>query len=187
MAALVAPHGGTLVDRVADEARKREWDREEGKTVLLDRWALSDLELIAVGAYSPLTGFMNRRDYERVVAEMRLANGLVWSLPITLPVDEEMAKGLRAGERIKLVGEDGTVYGWLEVDDVYPVDPRAEAEAVYGTADEAHPGVQKLLARPTWRVGGPVWLRKESERGIFARYWLRPRESRAAFEQRGWR
>ncbi|MDI3328193.1 MAG: sulfate adenylyltransferase [Alicyclobacillaceae bacterium] len=185
---MTAPHGGVLVDRRVDGAKCQEWEFEESPEIALDRWALSDLEMIGVGAYSPLTGFMNRRDYERVVGEMRLADGVVWSLPVTLPVDQDTARALRPGRRARLVGaEDGVLYGWIEVEDVYAVDPKNEAEEVYRTADEAHPGVRKLFSRPRWRVGGPVWLLRESDRGIFQKYWLRPREAREVFRRLGWR
>ncbi|MBE3552731.1 MAG: sulfate adenylyltransferase [Kyrpidia tusciae] len=184
---LVAPHGGHLVDRTADSSP--EWEREllAAKTVTLSEESLADLELIAVGAYSPLTGFMVRADYERVVAEMRLADGTVWSLPVTLAVDEDFARRIHVGERVALTGRDGLLYGWMVIQDLYPVDSRVEAEHVYGTSEAAHPGVARLYQRPGWRIGGPVWMCRQRDRGVFSRYWLRPRESRETFHRRGWR
>ncbi|MDI3257756.1 MAG: sulfate adenylyltransferase [Kyrpidia sp.] len=187
MTDVVKPHGGVLVDRVVDEARRKEWETARVREVVLDEGTLADLEMIAVGAYSPLTGFMVRDDYVRVVGEMRLADGTVWSLPVTLAVDEETARDVNIGERVALKGEDGVVYGWMVAEDVYSVDVRVEAVNVYGTEDTAHPGVSKLFRRPKWRVGGPVWLRRERDRGPFSRYWLRPGEAREAFARRGWK
>ncbi len=179
---LSQPHGGELINRFDPELDVSEIDNE----VHIDAIALSDLELIATGAYSPLQGFMGREDYERVLEEMRLANGLVWSLPITLPVAEEEASSLKEGERVKLIYA-GEVYGVLEVQEKFRPDKKREAELVYRTAEEAHPGVKKLYERPALYLAGPVTMIQRSPKGKFASYYFDPAETRAQFEALGWK
>lgn len=186
----VLPHGGHLVHRVlTGEARREALLRSRFlPRLLLSPRALSDLELIGVGAYSPLVGFLGREDYESVLTSMRLRDGTVWPIPITLPVDEDLARRLRAGQEAALVGEeDGVVYGVIEITEVYPYDPRREAEAVYRTTEDAHPGVRKLYAQPGRYVAGPVWLLDRPKREGFQKYCLDPAEAREAFRRRGWR
>ena len=179
---LSQPHGGELINRFDPELDVSEIDNE----VHIDAIALSDLELIATGAYSPLQGFMGQEDYERVLEEMRLANGLVWSLPITLPVAEEEASSLKEGERVKLIYA-GEVYGVLEVQEKFRPDKKREAELVYRTAEEAHPGVKKLYERPALYLAGPVTMIQRSPKGKFASYYFDPAETRAQFEALGWK
>lgn len=176
------PHGGSLVQRIdlhADPSSLR-------KEIELDLIAISDLELIANGAYSPLTGFLNEQDYLSVVHHMRLANGAVWTIPITLPVPEELASQLSKGEQVKLVRE-GVIYGILEVKEAYRPDKLAEAKHVYGTTDREHPGVRRLLERHDVYVGGAITLIKRPEKKRFADYYLDPIQTRAAFAERGWK
>jgi sulfate adenylyltransferase len=179
---LSTPHGGQLINRFDPELDLSEVNR----SIHMDSIALSDLELIANGAYSPLDGFMGQDDYERVVEEMRLANGLVWSLPITLSVSEEEARSVKEGERVKLVyGQE--VYGVLEVQEKYRPDKKREAALVYRTTEEAHPGVKKLYERPPVYLAGPVQVVKRPPKVRFAQFYLDPSETRARFEERGWK
>jgi len=185
---LIAPHGGTLVDRVLT-GEKREQQAAlaaNAKRVVLDAWALSDLELIAIGGFSPLTGFLGKADYERVVEEMRLSDGSVWSLPITLPVTHELAEEISVGETVALVGEDGILYGTLDVTEKYVVNKEREAKLVYKTADLEHPGVAKLFARPDVYLAGPVWLLERKPEAPFPDYTFDPKDTRRLFEERGW-
>src|SRR3972149_7001582 len=149
------PHGGTLVNRVLrGELRAAMQERAKSlRTVQLSPMAASDLELIAVGAFSPLTGFMGRADYERVVHEMRLASGLVWSVPVTLPVDADAAKALIEGTEIALC-EGERIVGVMEVTEIYPYDEGVEAELVYRTREVAHPGVARLYRQGDYLLGG---------------------------------
>jgi sulfate adenylyltransferase len=155
------------------------------KEIQIDNFSLSDLELIAIGAFSPLEGFMGQKDYERVVAEMRLVNGHPWSIPITLPVTEDKAAELQVGDQAKLVHK-GTVYGWIDIQDIYKPNKQKEAEEVYRTADLAHPGVKKMLDRPDIYVGGPITLIQRPVQGQFGAFYLDPLETRAAFAELGW-
>ncbi|MCE7791144.1 sulfate adenylyltransferase [Salipaludibacillus sp. CUR1] len=175
------PHGGSLVNRVnekADYASIRE-------AVALDKTGLSDLELISNGAYSPLTGFMGEKDYNEVVHHMRLADGHVWSLPITLPVRAEEAAVLKPGQAIRLT-YNGTTYGVMELHEIYSPDQETEAVNVYKTKDQAHPGVKKLYDRGGVYLGGPVTLVRIPLKDQFSTFYLPPAETRKTFEKKGW-
>lgn len=154
--------------------------------ITLDAIAFSDLELLGNGAYAPLNGFMGREDYDAVVAHMRLADGTVWSIPITLPVSEEAAATLTIGQPAKLV-YDHVVYGVISVSDVYCPDKQCEAQCVYRTDDLAHPGVEKLFSRPAMYVGGEVHVIRTPTQRPFAAYYFDPAQTKAHFQARGWK
>src|SRR5256714_10067502 len=143
----IAPHGGALVQRVLEEGQRRAALSQASRlpSVTLDARGVADLGLLATGAYSPLTGFLSRDDYLRVLHEMRLASGLPWSLPITLRLAD--AAGLR--ETVALKGPAGGIAGLLEVQDVVPHSKEEEAQLDYGTTYAHHPGVGQL-----YRQGG---------------------------------
>jgi sulfate adenylyltransferase len=176
------PYGGVLIHRVDPEADLSAVEKQ----VELDGIALADLELIAIGAYSPISGFLGKEDYTSVVQQMRLASGHVWSIPITLPVTEAEASRLSVGERVRLV-HNGTVYGFIELTDMYRPDKQAEALHVYGTTDTNHPGVKKLFERPDVYLGGRITLVKRPKKERFAEYYLDPAETRGIFAERGWK
>lgn len=185
----ILPHGGKLVNRIA-EGTERDRLLEEArrlKTLAINAWTISDLDLIGVGAFSPLTGFLNEADYRSVLERMRLADGTVWSIPVTLAIEEETASGLALGERVALAGEDGVVYGLLEVQSLYKADQQEEALKVFKTADPAHPGVAKLLDRPDTYVGGPVTVLNRPVPEKFGEFYYDPAETRRIFSEKGWR
>jgi sulfate adenylyltransferase len=180
----IAPHGGTLVDRFDDSL-------DEGGArprVTLSARQQADLDLIAVGALSPLDGFMGREAYEAVVSDMRLPSGLAWSVPVTLAVSPEALAHVGSSDEVELVDETGRFLGVLEVTDRYEVDPVREARLVYGTEEAAHPGVASLYAHGTTCLAGPVRVgaRLPLDPGA-APFLLDPRRSREEFDARGWR
>jgi sulfate adenylyltransferase len=185
----IAPHGGTLVDRFVPEGRRAEVAAQAAQlpSIPLDARQISDLELIATGAASPLTGFMAQDDYESVVHKMHLANGLPWSIPITLAVTAEQAATLKPGAQAALTDGSGAVLAVLTVKDLYSYDKKVEAELVYRTTDEAHPGVAAVYAQPDTLVGGDVDVLTLPAHEDFPEYYLTPAQTRAYFAQKGWR
>jgi sulfate adenylyltransferase len=185
---LIAPHGGRLVDRQL-RGREREQALERAERlpkVKLGARELSDLELIGTGVLSPLTGFMHERDYRLVVREMRLENGLVWALPVTLSVTPELAAQAGVKGEVALTDGAGRIVGLMAVTDRYGYDKGLEAEQCFGTVELAHPGVARLMNQEEVCLGGEVWLtgRPAPE---FATYHLDPVDTRRAFAERGWR
>ncbi|NRD76710.1 sulfate adenylyltransferase [Bacillus sp. BRMEA1] len=179
---LSIPHGGQLVNQMDFHFEVSSIPH----AIEMDRMALSDLELIANGAYSPLTGFLSKEDYESVVSSMRLKNGIVWSIPITLPVTEKMADSLTLGEKVKLTYEN-MVYGVLELTEKYVPDKILEAEKVFRTTDLQHPGVKKLFSRPNVYLAGPVHLIKMPPKNEnFHAFYKTPSETRGEFASRNW-
>ena len=186
----IAPHGGRLVNRLLvgqdrEEALARSRDL---KRIALNARTLSDLELLAVGALSPLEGFMGRKDYEGVINEMRLSSGLIWTLPLTLAVSADEAKELREGEEIALLDSSGEVVALFSLDEKFGYDKKEEAWKVYRTDEDQHPGVWYLYQRGEVLLGGKVSLvHRPSLLPDFEAYKLDPAETRAIFKQRGWR
>ena len=189
MPTLVPPHGGALVDRIVDGPQAEALRARAASLPRLDLDAreLADLELVATGAASPLTGFLGRADYLSVLERLRLADGTVWPLPFTLAVDPaRFDELLRAGAAALHDGR-GRLWGVVEVAELYRRDLAAEARQVYGTDDRAHPGVAYTLSRPEGAVGGPVRALPLPEDLPFADRRLTPRQLRALIAQRGWR
>lgn len=177
------PHGGILINRQSFGQTAAGY----AQIIPIDRVALSDLELIANGTYSPLTGFLDQENYESVVEEMRLKRGLAWTIPVTLPVSEEAAAQVSAGDRARLVYQ-GVVYGTLAVTGKFRPDKENEARKVYGTTDREHPGVKRLFDRGAVYLSGPVRLLRRSPRPqAFAADFLDPVETRRLFDQKGWK
>jgi sulfate adenylyltransferase len=173
---LIAPHGGELVDRTV-EAYPDGWEALEH--LELTSREVSDLDMLASGALSPLTGFMGREDYESVLDNMRLANGLPWALPVCLAVDEAPK-----GDRVALTG--GGIHGVIDIEDVYEYDKEREAQQAFGTTDDAHPGVARLYAQKPLYAAGQVTVFQRADKP-FPGLAKDPAETRAEFAQRGWR
>ncbi|MED4406952.1 sulfate adenylyltransferase [Heyndrickxia coagulans] len=180
------PHGGILVNRENHSAEALK-QAEQLPALTVSDWSISDLELIGIGGFSPLTGFMGKQDYETVVENMRLSNGLIWSIPITLPVTEEEAERFDTGETLALKGVDGVIYGTLTLEEKYTVDKEREARLVYGTTDPAHPGVKRLYENGDVYLAGPVTLLNRPNHDEFAAYYKDPKETRALFASLGWK
>ena len=190
---VVRPHGGVLVDRVLrGEVRNAVRERAEQMVrVPLGQMGLSDLELLAAGAFSPLTGFMRQADYERCVGEMRLTNGLIWSIPVTLAVDKELSDRIQEGQEVALC-EGDRVLAVMEVAQKYPYGrsvKEREAREVYQTTDEAHPGVARVYRRGEVLLGGDIWLVDwpAATQTEFPELRHAPAETRRMFARRGWR
>ncbi|WP_371068633.1 sulfate adenylyltransferase [Sediminibacillus sp. JSM 1682029] len=180
---MIKPHGDKLIDRVDTSYHPDENDER----IQLDDMALSDLELIATGAYSPLTGFLKEPDYQAVVDGMRLDSGLPWSIPITLPVEAEVASRLRIHDTVNLV-YDETIYGVMSIEDIFTPDKDVEAAKVFQTTDQGHPGVKKLYERPNVYLGGPVTLVKFPPKAAFSDgYHLEPIQTREKITEFGWK
>ncbi|GKU76675.1 sulfate adenylyltransferase [Paenibacillus sp. L3-i20] len=185
----ISPHGGVLVNQIAEGAeRKSLLNEAKGlSSITINTWTISDLDLIGVGAFSPLTGFLNEEDYKSVIEKTRLANGLVWSIPITLAVSEEKAAQLQVGERAAIVGEDGITYGIIAIESIYNVDQKIEAINVFKTDDPEHPGVQKLLERSSIYVGGTIIVLNRPQPEKFQEFYFDPTETRRLFAEKGWK
>ncbi len=184
----IPPHGGVLINRLAGGAQADELRSlaDAAPVVMLSEVSLSDLELIATGVFSPLTGFMTRADYQSVVSTMHLTNGLPWSLPITLPVTSGDADRLTVGQWVALANGAGERVGLLHLTEKFGYDKTAEAQQVYRTTDGAHPGVARLMAQGDIYLAGDVWLLTEPQPG-FADIYRTPQQTRALFAERGWR
>jgi len=187
---LVAPHGGKLTPVLVPEEQRPEY-LAKAKTLPVIRMTsreTSDLLMIGMGAFSPLTGFMNKEDYESVVNTKHLANGLAWPIPITLSVTKEQAAELKEGMEVALVDDETDTYvGILTVGDKYDYDKTKECKEVFFTDDMEHPGVQKVMAQGEVNVGGSVvtfsqlgYARK------YGAYYATPAQTRAIFEEKGW-
>jgi sulfate adenylyltransferase len=185
----IAPHGGQLINRITTLEQRQEFlDKADYlPTVQLDERSLSDLEMIAIGALSPLNGFMGLADYERVVSEMHLANGLPWSIPITLSVTEEEADSLKEGDWVRLNDPQGHFVGVLEMIQKYRHNKSIEASKVYLTEDVKHPGVQVVYNQGPINLAGPVWLLQRDRHPLFPKYQIDPAQSRQLFQEKGWK
>lgn len=192
MSKLVPPHGGgslkpllVPMDQRA-EARRR---AERLKRIPITSREVSDLFMLGMGAYTPLDGYMSRDDWRGSVIEMRLSNGMFWPIPITLSLAKDVADSVGVGEEVALVdAENGELLGLLMVREKYVIDRELECKHVFRTTDPKHPGVEKVMRQGEVNIGGPIIALSEGEypakyKGLY----LRPEESRAEFERRGWR
>ena len=185
----VAPHGGHLINRIASPTQRQEFLDQADilPRVQLDERSLSDLELIAIGGFSPLNGFMAQDDYESVVTDMHLKSGLAWSVPITLSVSEEVAASLKEGNWVRLDAPNGQFVGVLELTQKFRYNKALEASNVYRTEDHKHPGVAVLYDSSPINLAGPVWLLERQPHPLFPAYQIDPVDSRKVFADRGWK
>jgi sulfate adenylyltransferase len=185
----IAPHGMQLINRIATPEQRQEFIEKADflPRVQLDERAVSDLEMIAIGGFSPLPGFMEQADYDRVVTEMRLASGLPWSIPITLSVEEAIADSLKEGSLIRLDDPTGQFIGVLQLTQKYHYDKTREAINVYRTDEAKHPGVQVVYNQGAVNLAGPVWLLQRDPHPQFPVYQIDPAQSRQMFKEKGWK
>lgn len=186
----IKPHGGELINRLVPAEQREELLEHAAslKQIRVNSWTISDLDLIAVGAFSPLIGFLDEANYNTVVETMRLADGTVWSIPITLSIPPEVAASIAVGEQVVLVGEeDGVPYAILETTSVYNVDHANEAVKVFKTNDMAHPGVDKLFSRSSTNIGGSIQMLSRPKPKKFKEFYFDPSETRRIFAEKGWK
>ncbi len=186
--ALVAPHGGKLVNRIlegnAAEAVKKE--AAALTSVTLSAREAGDLEMIAIGAFSPLSGFMGQADFTRVCKEMRLADGTVWPIPVILSPSDEVTAKINVGQKIALNDDKGRLLGVMTVTEKYPHDKALEIPNVYKTEEDAHPGVAIVKAQGNHCLAGDIDVVTPNHEPEFPEYRLPPAKTREAFEKKGW-
>ncbi len=191
MPELVPPHGSEKVMPllVAEDQRADELVRAQSmKQVPLTSREVSDLFMFAMGAYTPLDGFMGEAAWRGVCVDMKLPDGVFWPIPITLSATQDLADTLQIGETVALCdGESGDILATMEIGDKYAIDKSLECKQVYKTTDEAHPGVQKVMGQGDVNLGGRVTVLSEGDYpNDYADLYLRPEQSRALFEKIGW-
>ncbi len=185
---LIAPHGGKLVNLVVSDARRRELE-PAAKTmprIKLGEREQCDLEMLAVGAFSPLTTFMNDADFHGVCDKLRLASGLVWSMPITCSVDKATADRIELGRPVALTDDKDRTLAVMKVEEKYFHDKKKEAEKAYGTGDQKHPGVAIVAAQGDTCISGPLEVLTPRHDPMWGDYRRTPAQTRSAFAQRGW-
>ena len=185
----IAPHGGTLVNRLVEGPQAADLLARAASLpkIELDARSAADAELIATGAFSPLTGFVGRDDYRSIIRDLRTTSGAIFSIPITLGVPASVAAKLAVGKEAALA-VDGQVVGVVEVSELYPFEREVEAKEVYKTTDAAHPGVAYLYAhKDEIAVAGKVTLAKRTIDRKFPAHHRDPAELRALIAERGWK
>ena len=183
---MIQPHGGTLVNRIAEGSeREALLSKAAGlPTIELDAWALSDVEMIAIGGFSPLEGFMTKADYESVVVNRRLKSGFVWTIPLTLAVTRAQAQGLNGDVALT---SNGAVVAILRLEEAYTPDKGHEAQHVFKTTDNSHPGVKRLEMTGEVYLGGRISVVNRPKPTTFLPYRFDPKDTRRLFAERGWK
>jgi sulfate adenylyltransferase len=192
MSKLVLPHGGGSLKPLLAPIEERAEALSRGerlKRVPVTSREVSDLFMLGMGAYTPLDGYMGYDDWRGSVTEMRLTNGVFWPMPITLSLAKDVADSINVGEEVALAdGETGDLLGLLTVREKYAIERELECKHVFCTTDPKHPGVEKVMRQGEVNVGGPVITLSEGAYPVeYKGLYLRPEESRAEFERRGWR
>jgi sulfate adenylyltransferase len=184
---LIAPHGGKLVDRIltGDASARAKQEAAGLKSVQLSPREAGDLEMIAMGAFSPLEGFMGEADFQRCCKEMRLANGTVWPIPVVLSPADDVTAGINKGDRIALK-QGNELLAVMTVTEKYKHDKATEIPNVYKTEEDAHPGVKIVRQQGNFCLGGPIDVITSNPNPEFPEYRLPPAKTREAFTQRGW-
>lgn len=186
---LITPHGGKLVNRVLEGEAARSATAAAGsyKSVTLSPREQFDLEMIAIGAFSPLSGFMGKADFTSVSKDMRLANGTVWPIPVTFCPADDVAAGIKEGDKLALKDSKGRVLGTMTVREKFSHDKEVEIPNVYKTTDEAHPGVAQVRKQGNTCLAGDVDVITTTHEPEFSDYRLPPARTREAFTAKGWK
>jgi sulfate adenylyltransferase len=188
---LVPPHGGKLLPLIlTGEAHAEALARAPGlRQIRISSRESSDLVMLAMGAFSPLSGFMGRKDYLGSVKDMRMADGTLWPIPITLSVGSDVANRIKEGEEVALVDdESGETMALMTVEEKFEYDKVLEAKEVFRTDDDEHPGVAKVYAQGDVLLGGPVKALSEGPYpSEYGDHYARPAETRQIFIDRGWK
>ena len=184
------PHGGVLVNRIATGDRKTELEAK-AKTIfnltIEDRYG-ADIEMIAVGAFSPITGFMGKADCESAIENMTLTNGLAWGIPIPLPAGDQY-DNLSEGQEIALLNKEGHVLAIMTVEEKFELDLANFAQKCFGTTEDKHPGVAAINRGGNKYIAGPLEMVNRPVRhdDIDGKYFIDPVDTRAEFERRNWK
>lgn len=184
------PYGGMLVHRILEGEQREEW-LEKAKslpTIVASPMILSDLICIATGVFSPLTGFLNESDYYSVCEKMRLKNGIIWTIPVTLSIPENMEKTLYSSKHLAILDPNGSIVAVVRIEDLYHVCKKSEAKMVFNTTEETHPGVNRLINSSSVYIGGEILLvnlPKYIE--PFSDYLLEPTQTRCYFKKNNWK
>ena len=185
----IRPHGGTLINRELEgKAREETKTRAKKLTALtLSEREVCDLEMIAVGAMSPLQGFMAKSDYDSCLSKKRLSNGLPWTIPVTKSITADEKSKISSQKEVALADSEGNQLAILEVSEIFPNDKKKQAVAIYGTDEEAHPGVAQILRMGDWFVGGKISLFERPHHKDFLEYRLDPKQTREFFQKKNWK
>ncbi len=188
MKEVVSPHGGVLVDCIANPSELKELEKEATslQSIVISKRVLCDLEMIAIGAFSPLKGFVDKKDYESIINNMRLANSLIWPIPITLQVNEEDYQKVKNQKRIALKDDSNETVAILSLKEIYQPDLEKEAQSVFKTTDKNHPAVKYLFEAGKYYLAGDVKVLKHTY-DEFPEYNLGCAKTRAAFQEKGWK
>ena len=177
----IKPHGGKLVNRITKA------DPSGLYSISISEDLANDVENIADGIFSPLEGFLGKKDYENVISKGRLANGLAWTIPIVLDVDESTAAKMKKAGKVLLQNHQGLGIAILHVKEIFTFDKEKTAKGVYGTTDSSHPGVAKTMSMQDYLVGGKIDYIARPEETEIRKYRLTPLQTREAFAKAGWK
>jgi sulfate adenylyltransferase len=185
---MILPHGGRLVNRIVNHKEKQDLKDSSAHLykIKISKEYIQELDNIATGVFSPMEGFLNKKDFEAVLNEKRLGNGLAWTVPIVLDIPEFAYPEIRKQKRLSLIDEDSIPLAVMEIDDIYKYDKNDFAKKVYGTLDITHPGVSKILSMGDYLVGGKITL-IDRPKYIFEKYTFTPQQTREKFLSFGWK
>ena len=185
---LITPHGGKLVNRVLSPEAAKDATASAGSlpSITLSAREQGDLEMISIGAFSPISGFMGRKDFTSVCKDMRLADGTVWPIPVTLSPPDDVAAKVKEGQKVALKDDGGRLLGVMTVQEKYPHDKALEIPNVYKTEDDAHPGVAIIRKQGDTCVAGSIDVITSNPAPEFPEYRLPPARTREAFAAKGW-